>query len=141
MSNWYEAWADRYAEWSAGVTADVPFYVALAREADGLLVELAVGVTSSTWARLSRFVGTATATSARCGLRQSPETSATDRGKWAAENVIAPAGTIQGTTLTEYRPARTAGSASLRARACSGSTLRIESPRNSSSKSGPAAKR
>src|SRR5207253_8507031 len=43
MSNWYEAWADRYAEWSAGVTADVPIYVALAREADGLLVELAVG--------------------------------------------------------------------------------------------------
>src|SRR3989440_8127174 len=43
MSNWYEAWADRYAEWSAGVTADVPFYVALAREADGPLVELAVG--------------------------------------------------------------------------------------------------
>src|SRR5215216_7312089 len=43
MSNWYEAWADRYAEWSAGVAADVPFYVALAREADGPLVELAVG--------------------------------------------------------------------------------------------------
>ena len=43
MSSWYEAWADRYAEWSAGVSADVPFYVALAREADGLLVELAVG--------------------------------------------------------------------------------------------------
>src|ERR671933_2573833 len=43
MSSWYEAWADRYAEWTAGVTADVPFYVALAREADGLLVELAVG--------------------------------------------------------------------------------------------------
>ena len=43
MSSWYEAWADRYAEWSANVTADVPFYVALAREADGLLVELAVG--------------------------------------------------------------------------------------------------
>src|SRR2546427_4141480 len=43
MSNWYEAWADRYAEWSAGVTADVPFYVGLAREADGLLVELAIG--------------------------------------------------------------------------------------------------
>jgi len=43
MSSWYEAWADRYAEWSDGVTADVPFYVALAREADGLLVELAVG--------------------------------------------------------------------------------------------------
>ena len=43
MSSWYDAWADRYAEWSAGVTADVPFYVALAREADGQLVELAVG--------------------------------------------------------------------------------------------------
>jgi SAM-dependent methyltransferase len=41
--NWYEAWADRYADWSAGVTADIPFYVALAREADGPLVELAVG--------------------------------------------------------------------------------------------------
>src|SRR5256885_12522963 len=43
MSSWYDAWADRYAEWSTGVTADVPFYVELAREADGLLVELAVG--------------------------------------------------------------------------------------------------
>ncbi|HEV8102706.1 MAG TPA: class I SAM-dependent methyltransferase [Gaiellaceae bacterium] len=43
MSSWYEGWADQYAEWSAGITADVPFYVALAREADGLLVELAVG--------------------------------------------------------------------------------------------------
>ena len=43
MSSWYEGWADRYAEWSAGVPADVPFYVALARDADGPLVELAVG--------------------------------------------------------------------------------------------------
>jgi ubiquinone/menaquinone biosynthesis C-methylase UbiE len=43
MSNWYDAWADRYDEPSAGVTADVRFYVALAHEADGLLVELAVG--------------------------------------------------------------------------------------------------
>src|SRR5207247_5961914 len=43
MSSWYDAWADRYAEWSTGVAADVPFYVGLAREADGLLVELAVG--------------------------------------------------------------------------------------------------
>src|SRR5204863_7296556 len=43
MSSWYDAWADRYAEWSTGVSADVPFYVGLAREADGLLVELAVG--------------------------------------------------------------------------------------------------
>src|SRR3954452_13880946 len=43
MSSWYDAWADRYAEWSTGGNADVPFYVGLAREADGLLVELAVG--------------------------------------------------------------------------------------------------
>src|SRR6476620_8269325 len=43
MSNWYDAWADRYADWSTGVTADAPFYVGLARNADGPLVELAVG--------------------------------------------------------------------------------------------------
>src|SRR5438046_1419455 len=43
MSSWYEGWADRYAEWTVEGTDDVPFYVALAREADGLLVELAVG--------------------------------------------------------------------------------------------------
>jgi SAM-dependent methyltransferase len=43
MSSWYDAWADRYDERSTGVAADVPFYVALAREADGPLVELAVG--------------------------------------------------------------------------------------------------
>ena len=43
MSSWYESWADRYAEWTVDGTDDVPFYVALAREADGLLVELAVG--------------------------------------------------------------------------------------------------
>jgi SAM-dependent methyltransferase len=43
MSSWYDAWADRYDEQSAGVTGDVRFYVALAGEADGPLVELAVG--------------------------------------------------------------------------------------------------
>ena len=43
MSNWYDAWADQYDERSAGVTADVRFYVGLAREADGPLIELAVG--------------------------------------------------------------------------------------------------
>jgi SAM-dependent methyltransferase len=41
--SWYDAWADRYDERPAGVAADVPFYVGLAREADGLVVELAVG--------------------------------------------------------------------------------------------------
>jgi SAM-dependent methyltransferase len=41
--SWDEAFANRYDEWSAPMTADVPFYVELAREADGPLVELAVG--------------------------------------------------------------------------------------------------
>ena len=41
--SWDEAFADRYEEWSADMTADVAFYVGLAREADGPLVELAVG--------------------------------------------------------------------------------------------------
>lgn len=41
--SWDEAFADRYEEWSAGMTADIAFYVSLAREADGPLVELAVG--------------------------------------------------------------------------------------------------
>jgi SAM-dependent methyltransferase len=43
LTTWDEAFADRYEEWSAGMTADVPFYVELARRADGPLVELAVG--------------------------------------------------------------------------------------------------
>jgi ubiquinone/menaquinone biosynthesis C-methylase UbiE len=41
--SWDEAFAERYDEWSAHMTADVAFYVALAREADGPPVELAVG--------------------------------------------------------------------------------------------------
>ena len=40
---WDEAFARRYDEWSASMTEDVAFYVELAREADGPLVELAVG--------------------------------------------------------------------------------------------------
>ena len=43
MSNWYDGWAERYEEWSSAAAADVPFYVGLALEADGPLVELAVG--------------------------------------------------------------------------------------------------
>src|SRR5947208_16989820 len=43
MSSWYDAWADRYEDWSPSFTADVPFYIGLARDADGPLVELAVG--------------------------------------------------------------------------------------------------
>ncbi len=41
--SWDEGFADRYEEWSAPMTADVPFYVELARESGGPLVELAVG--------------------------------------------------------------------------------------------------
>jgi len=41
--SWDEAFASRYEEWSAPMTADIPFYVDLARQADGPLVELAVG--------------------------------------------------------------------------------------------------
>jgi ubiquinone/menaquinone biosynthesis C-methylase UbiE len=41
--SWDEGFADRYDEWSAEMTEDVPFYVELARETQGPLVELAVG--------------------------------------------------------------------------------------------------
>ena len=41
--SWYEAFSLRYDEWAADMTADIDFYVRLAREADGPLVELAVG--------------------------------------------------------------------------------------------------
>src|SRR4051795_3501815 len=43
MSGFYDTWADRYGDLSPSVSADVPFYVGLARDADGPLVELAVG--------------------------------------------------------------------------------------------------
>ena len=41
--SWDEAFADRYDEWSADMTADIAFYVGLARAAEGPLVELAIG--------------------------------------------------------------------------------------------------
>jgi SAM-dependent methyltransferase len=41
--SWDEAFSHRYDEWSAHMTEDVAFYVELAQEADGPLVELAVG--------------------------------------------------------------------------------------------------
>jgi len=41
--SWDEAFAERYEEWSSVMTADVDFYVGLARAANGPLVELAVG--------------------------------------------------------------------------------------------------
>jgi len=39
----YGPFADVYDEWAQDMTEDVPFYVALAREAEGPIVELAVG--------------------------------------------------------------------------------------------------
>ena len=39
----YDAFAPIYDDWSAQMTDDVPFYVELARETEGPLVELAVG--------------------------------------------------------------------------------------------------
>jgi SAM-dependent methyltransferase len=41
--SWDEAFANRYDEWAAHMTADVAFYVELARRAHGPLVELAIG--------------------------------------------------------------------------------------------------
>src|SRR3954454_4574356 len=41
--SWDEAFANQYEEWSAHMTADVAFYVELARQAAGPLVELATG--------------------------------------------------------------------------------------------------
>lgn len=41
--SWDESFAHRYDDWSASMTEDVPFYVELAREVDGPLVELGIG--------------------------------------------------------------------------------------------------
>jgi ubiquinone/menaquinone biosynthesis C-methylase UbiE len=42
VSAW-DAFAVDYEKWAAEMTEDIPFYVELAREADGPVVELAVG--------------------------------------------------------------------------------------------------
>lgn len=41
--SWDEAFAERYDEWSADMTADIAFYVELAQQTTGQIVELAVG--------------------------------------------------------------------------------------------------
>ena len=41
--SWDEAYAQRYDQWSSDIAEDIPFYVGLAREADGPVVELGVG--------------------------------------------------------------------------------------------------
>ncbi len=43
MSTWDEAFSHHYDKWSADITADIAFYVDLARSANGPIVELAVG--------------------------------------------------------------------------------------------------
>jgi ubiquinone/menaquinone biosynthesis C-methylase UbiE len=43
MPEYYEGFAAVYDRWAADMTEDVPFYVELAQEADGSVVELAVG--------------------------------------------------------------------------------------------------
>jgi SAM-dependent methyltransferase len=43
MSSWPEEFAVDYDRWSATTVADIPFYVGLGREANGPIVELAVG--------------------------------------------------------------------------------------------------
>jgi SAM-dependent methyltransferase len=54
--SWDEAFAERYDEWAADMTADVPFYLSLAEEADGPVVELAVG-TGRVAAPVARAIG------------------------------------------------------------------------------------
>ena len=39
----YDAWAEVYDAWTGDTGADIPFYAQLAREADGPIVEVAVG--------------------------------------------------------------------------------------------------
>jgi SAM-dependent methyltransferase len=41
--SWDEQFAWRYDEWSVAMTEDVPFYVSLAADSDGPVVELAIG--------------------------------------------------------------------------------------------------
>jgi SAM-dependent methyltransferase len=43
VPSWDEEFADRYDDWSAEMTADIDFYVDLARAANGPIVELAIG--------------------------------------------------------------------------------------------------
>jgi SAM-dependent methyltransferase len=43
MTTWDDGFAQRYDEWSAHMVADLAFYVDLARDARGPLVELAIG--------------------------------------------------------------------------------------------------
>jgi SAM-dependent methyltransferase len=79
--SWDEAFSVRYDEWAAGMTDDVGFYVGLALEANGPLVELAVGS-----GRVA--IPVAQATGRRViGLDTSPSMLAQAREKAAAAGV------------------------------------------------------
>ena len=41
--SWDEEFSNRYEQWSANMTADIPFYVGLALQTSGPIVELAIG--------------------------------------------------------------------------------------------------
>jgi hypothetical protein len=57
--SWDEAFERDDDVWSAGVTADIPFYVGLARAASGTVVELAVGTgrVAIQWATKNEWLG------------------------------------------------------------------------------------
>jgi hypothetical protein len=52
--SWDERFSHQYDAWSAHVTDDIEFYVGLARQSDGPLVELAVGIHAATLIKASR---------------------------------------------------------------------------------------
>jgi SAM-dependent methyltransferase len=78
---WDEEYATVYEQWSAHMTADVPFYVSLAGEANGPIVELAVGN-----GRVAIPVASATRRSV-IGIDTSPEMLAQARERAAAAGV------------------------------------------------------
>jgi SAM-dependent methyltransferase len=77
----YDAFAAIYDEWSADMTEDIPFYVELALESHGPLVELAVGA-----GRVAIPVAHATGR-AVCGLDSSPAMLALARERAAEAGV------------------------------------------------------
>jgi SAM-dependent methyltransferase len=79
---WDEEYATVYEQWSAHMTADVPFYVSLAREANGPIVELAVGN-----GRVAIPVASATRRSV-IGIDTSPEMLAQAHERAAAAGVL-----------------------------------------------------
>lgn len=81
MITWDEEFSRHYGAWSADMTADIPFYVDLARHADGPIVELAVGN-----GRVAIPVAQATGHTV-IGIDSSPAMLDQARANAAAENV------------------------------------------------------